>query len=152
FDRADRLYGEATDLIDALLVNVTNRQIKSSLIASLSDAYLGHFKLAATKFSDPVKAYEIIEAARGRSVADSLQGESETLSSSDEITREAQKEINRIQLLLLRETDTEARQSLLEGLFAQELLLLPVRTGARAILSPDRRKPVFHRTFQSSLQ
>src|SRR5438093_256803 len=66
FDLADRLYSEATDVIDALLVNVSRRQLKSSLIATLSDAYIGHFELTATKFADPAKGYEIIERARGR--------------------------------------------------------------------------------------
>src|SRR5207244_9206455 len=82
FEHADQLYSEATDVIDALLVNVTRRQLKSSLIATLSDAYVGHFELAATKFADVNKAYEIIEEARGRTLADTLRGDSETLSSS----------------------------------------------------------------------
>jgi len=71
------------DVIGALLVNVHSRQLKGTLIETLSEAYLGHFELAATKFSDPNRSYEIIEQARGRSLADTLRGESETLSSSD---------------------------------------------------------------------
>jgi hypothetical protein len=66
---------------------------------------LGHFELAATKLNDAVKAYEIIESARGRSLADTLRGESETLTAVDEITAQSQQEINRIQLALLHETD-----------------------------------------------
>src|SRR5207249_10641901 len=49
FEWADQLYTEATDLIDALLVNVNTRQLKSSLIDTVSEAYVGHFELAATK-------------------------------------------------------------------------------------------------------
>ena len=44
-----------------------------------------------------------IEKARGRSLADALRGESETMSAADKITVEAQKNINRIQLALLHE-------------------------------------------------
>jgi tetratricopeptide (TPR) repeat protein len=62
FERADELYSEAADVIDGLLVNVNQRQLKGSLIATLSEAYLGHFELAATKLSSPVKAYQVIEA------------------------------------------------------------------------------------------
>jgi len=46
FERADELYSEATDVISALLFNVTRRQLKSSLIATLSDAYVSHFSPA----------------------------------------------------------------------------------------------------------
>src|SRR5439155_6339144 len=131
------LYSEATDVLDALLVDVTRRQLKSSLIATLSDAYVGHFRLAATKFSDPSKAYEIIEEARGRALADTLRGESENLStSSDEISIDAQKEINnRIQIALMHETTRETRQSLLDQLFVQEQLLLPVRQSRSRLRS-----------------
>jgi len=72
FDLGDQLYSEATDVMNGLLVNVVRRQLKSSLIATLSDAYVGHFELAATKLSDVGKAYEIIEEARGRALADTL--------------------------------------------------------------------------------
>jgi hypothetical protein len=59
-------------MIDGLLVNVNQRQLKRSLIATLSETYSGHFALAATKFSDPAKAFYVIEQARGRSLADTL--------------------------------------------------------------------------------
>jgi CHAT domain-containing protein len=123
FAAADRLYSEATDVIDALLVNVNTRQLKSSLIATLSEAYVGHFELVATKFSDPRRAYEILEKARARSLADTLRGESERMSGADAITIDAQRDINRIQLALLHETDRDARQSLLDQLFTMEQLL-----------------------------
>ena len=154
FDLADRLYSEATDVLDALLVDVTRRQLKSSLIATLSDAYVGHFRLAATKFSDPSKAYEIIEEARGRALADTLRGESENLStSSDEISIDAQKEINRIQIALMHETTRETRQSLLDQLFVQEQLLLPVRQSRSRLRSDsDRPKPSPLRKVQASLR
>src|SRR5262249_30000065 len=37
FEIADQLYSEATDVMNGLLVNVVRRQLKSSLIATLSD-------------------------------------------------------------------------------------------------------------------
>jgi tetratricopeptide (TPR) repeat protein len=151
-DRADQLYSEATELIDALLVNVTRRQLKSSLIATLSNAYVGHFELAATKFTSPAKAYEIIEEARGRAIADTLRGESESLSaSSDEISQDAQQEINRLQAALLHETTPQRRRSLLDQLFIQEQLLSPVR-NARSPLRSDRRKPVPVHILKRSLR
>src|SRR5262249_34232170 len=153
FDRADQLYSEATDVMNGLLVNVARRQLKSSLIATLSDAYIGHFELAATKFGDINKAFEIIEEARGRTVADTLLGESESLlSSSDEISIEASQEITRIQLALMHETSPTTRESLLDQLFGVEQLLAPA-PKVRSTLNPSnkRRKPVSLRTVQSSL-
>jgi tetratricopeptide (TPR) repeat protein len=154
FERADQLYSEATDVIDALLVNVTRRQLKSSLIATLSDAYVGHFELAATKFSSPAKAFEIIEEARGRAFADTLRGDSESLSaSSDEISIEAEREINRVQGALMHETNREGRQTLLDQLFVQEQLLSPVRKTRSPLSSAaDRGKPVPLGTLQRSLR
>jgi hypothetical protein len=70
--------------------------------------------LAATKFSSPVKAYEVVEQARGRSLADTLRGESESLAAGNELSLDAQREINRIQLALLRETNRDAREALLD--------------------------------------
>ncbi len=46
--------------------------MESSLIATESQLYLGHFGLAATKLRDTNKAYEVLETARGRSIADAL--------------------------------------------------------------------------------
>jgi CHAT domain-containing protein len=154
FEIADQLYSEATDVLNALLVNVTRRQLKSSLIATLSDAYVGHFKLAATKFADPEKAYQIIEEARGRSLADTLRGESESLSASpDEVSIDARKEINRIQIALTHETTRETRQALLDQLFVQEQLLLPVRRSSPPLdFAGDHPKPASLRTVQKSLQ
>jgi tetratricopeptide (TPR) repeat protein len=152
FERADQLYGEATDVMNGLLVNVVRRQLKSSLIATLSDAYVGHFELAATKLSDVGKAYEIIEEARGRALADTLQGESESLSSSsDEISIDANQEITRIQLALMHESNPRARQSLLDQLFGAEQLLAPEPKVRSALNSTNDRKPVPLRTVQASL-
>src|SRR5262249_47713600 len=149
----DKLYSEATDVMNGLLVNVVRRQLKSSLIATLSDAYVGHFELAATKFGDIPKAYEIIEEARGRALADTLRGESESLSSSDEISVEASQEITRIQLELVHESNPNTRQGLLDRLFGAEQLLAPVAQTRSSATSPtEQRKPVPVRTIQLSLR
>jgi CHAT domain-containing protein len=137
-DRADELYAEATDVIDALLLNVNTRQLKSSLIATLSDVYIGHFELMATKFAHPRKAFEIIERARGRSIADSLRGDSESLVVSDKRSTDAKRAIDHVQLALLKETNRLKRRLLLDALFATVQLLEPVRT-----IEPDARSHRF---------
>jgi CHAT domain-containing protein len=143
FNRADQLYSEATDVIDALLVNVNTKQLKGSLIATLSDVYVGHFELLATKLSNPISAYSVIEEARGRGLADALRGDRETLSASDEGTVDAEKEINQVQLALLHETNPQRRQTLLDNLFAAEQILAPVRkTNLPVGSDSDRSRPV----------
>ena len=151
FERADELYSEAADVIDGLLVNVNQRQLKGSLIATLSEAYLGHFELAATKFFSLAKAYHVIEQARGRSLADTLRGESESLAAGSETSLDAQREINRIQLALLHETNREARQTLLDELFRVEQFLAPDRNIALLNSGSGRLKPIPLETLQESL-
>jgi CHAT domain-containing protein len=153
FERAEELYSEAADVIDGLLVNVNQRQLKGSLIATLSEAYLGHFELVTNKFSSAAKAYQVIEQARGRSLADTLRGESESLAAGDETSLNAQREINRIQLALVRETNRDARQLLLDELFRAEQFLSPARRNITLLDSAtDRLKPVPLKTLQGSLE
>ena len=152
FERADELYAEATDVIEALLVNVNQRQLKASLIETLSEAYVGHFELAATALSDPEKAYEIVERARGRTIADTLRGETESLSSAGGLTADAQREINRIQTALLHEREPDTREGLLDELFRTEQLLTPVRdSGSMLISATERSNPVPLKTLRASL-
>ena len=69
-NRSDRLYQQATETIEGMLVNMPSSQTKTSLIGSMSMVYTGHFRLAIEQFHDTAKAFSIIEGARGRSLAD----------------------------------------------------------------------------------
>jgi CHAT domain-containing protein len=69
---ADRLYGQASELIEAMLINAPSSRVKSSMIAALSDTYVGHFRLAVSRLHDNAKAFRVIETARGRALADSI--------------------------------------------------------------------------------
>jgi len=153
-DRNDSQHREsdARSSFTHLNKRVNQRQLKGSLIATLSEAYLGHFELAATKFSTPGKAYQVIEQARGRSLADTLRGELESLSAGNETSLDAQREINRIQLALLHETNREGRQSLLDELFRVEQFLSPARRKISLLnAGTDRLKPIPLETLQGSI-
>ena len=126
FDAADQLYGNAADDIDAVLVNAPSRQIESSLVATLSGVYLEHFALAATKLKNIRKAYQVIERARGRSLADALRSEEPTPRPTDPVTSAAQRQINTIQLALLNENEPSKRERLLEQLFETEQAFTPI--------------------------
>jgi CHAT domain-containing protein len=131
---------------------VNQRQLKGSLISTLSEAYLGHFELVATKFNEPAKAFQVIEQARGRALADTLRGESENLASGTETSADAQREINRIQLALLHETTREGRQQLLDDLFRVEQFLSPARRNITLLNSAsDRLKPIPLEDLQRSI-
>ncbi|MBV9612885.1 MAG: CHAT domain-containing protein, partial [Acidobacteriaceae bacterium] len=69
---ADVIYYQATHLIEAMLVNAPSSLVKSSMIATMSDVYVSHFRLAVTEFHNSAKAFAVLESARGRSLADSL--------------------------------------------------------------------------------
>ncbi len=69
---ADALYDRATYLVESMLVNSPSSRVKSSMIATMGDIYIGHFRLALTRFHNPAKAFGVLEAARGRALADSM--------------------------------------------------------------------------------
>jgi CHAT domain-containing protein/tetratricopeptide (TPR) repeat protein len=71
-NEARLIYEEARQLIEGMLVNMPSSPARSSLIAVMSRVYMGQFKLAAARPGGVARAFEIIETARGRSVADSL--------------------------------------------------------------------------------
>ncbi|HEU0142736.1 MAG TPA: hypothetical protein VFQ79_23640, partial [Bryobacteraceae bacterium] len=55
-----------------MLVNVPSARMRSTLVAAMSEVYVGHFALAAEKQGNPARAFEILERARGRAAADAL--------------------------------------------------------------------------------
>jgi tetratricopeptide (TPR) repeat protein len=96
---ADALYDEATEVIEGLLLNAPSSRTKSSMIGSMSDIYLGHFRLAWTRLHDGPKAFLIIESARGRALISTL-GIPQKKDSSAE-SSPVEKNISRLQKLLL---------------------------------------------------
>ena len=72
FSKANDLYRRATALAESLLINAPSSQVKSAMIDTMAGIYLGHFRLALLTMNDPAKAFEIVEYARGRSLADSM--------------------------------------------------------------------------------
>jgi hypothetical protein len=98
---ADSLYRQATDLIEGLLVNAQSSRVKTSMIASLSDIYIGHFRLAWEKLHNPDEAFQVIESARGRVLLDSILYSPEK--NSIPMATSAEKEIARLQRSLVHD-------------------------------------------------
>ena len=153
FRKAETFYQQAADVVEALLINVPSREVESSLIALESQIYLGYFRLAATKQANSTKAFDILETARGRSIADALRSEPIRPVHTDAMTQSARRDINRIQLTLLRETNRNKRENLLEQLFQAEQVIAPVgRPKNRLQDNGVHAHPIPLATLRSSLR
>jgi CHAT domain-containing protein len=117
---ANRLYDQAADIVEGIMVNVPSREAQARLVGVTSQIYEGHFRLAADRLNDPLKAYDIIERPRGRAVADVLR----TLPSDDPVRRPAavaqDRTIPRLQLQLMRAQAPAERRRLLDQLWEAE--------------------------------
>jgi tetratricopeptide (TPR) repeat protein len=96
---ADRLYDRATTVLEGLLVNAPSSQVKSSMVNAFSRIYLAHFRLAWEKERDAVRAFQIIESARGRVLLDSIRFASRSSSGS---LSPAEIKISKLQRALLQ--------------------------------------------------
>lgn len=123
--QADHLYARAEDVTNGLLLTLPSREVESSLIATLSNVYLGHFKLAALRLKNTSQAFEILESARGRSIADQLRSGAQIELPEDRMAEGAQQELSRLQIQLLHETSPAKRSALLQRLFEVEQMLGP---------------------------
>jgi CHAT domain-containing protein len=123
--QAERLYARAEDVTNGLLLTLPSRQVEGSLMATLSNVYLGHFRLTALELNNLSQAFGIIESARGRAMADQLRSGAQIELPKDRITQGAQQELNRLQIQLLHETSASKRTALLQRLFEVEQVLGP---------------------------
>jgi len=144
FGEADELYDKAADVIEGLLINSPNEQLKASLIASMSDIYREHFALAADHFRDTAKAFTVIEQARGRGIEDALRGVSIGRGGRSPTQDVAEREVTRLQLRLVHSTTRDERTELLDRLFeAEQVLTAPVgASGDNRQTSTFSLKPI----------
>jgi tetratricopeptide (TPR) repeat protein len=134
---ADRLYDQAADIVEGIMVNVPSRTAQMRLVGVMSQLYAGHFGLAAGRLNDPAKAYRIIERARGRALADILRvvPSDDPRPADDEQLRA----VAALQLRLMRARTVAARQRLLDDLFEVEqraTTTLSNATGTRPTTLP----------------
>lgn len=149
---ADRLYSRAEDLSQGLLISLPSREVESSLIATLSNVYLGHFRLAALRLKNVSEAFEILESARGRAMADQLRSGKPIERPRNQETEAAQKEIRQLQIQLLHSTLPRERRGLLERLFRADQMLGPEGESETPMQKAALRgPPVDLRDIQRSL-
>jgi CHAT domain-containing protein len=121
---ADNFYAQAEDVTEGMLINTPSRQVESSLIATTSETYVGHFAVAERQ-NDARKAFGIVELARGRSIADSLRSGGDRNAANDPTILTAQEKVNRLQAELIHATSGNERSKLLDDLVTTEFYLAP---------------------------
>lgn len=120
FVEADRLYEQAEDVIDGLLVTMTSPLARTSLIGVMSQIYVDHFALAVGHLNSPARAFEILERARGRTAVDVLTNREPIPNQGSRAQTVHQREIARLQIRLMRASARDERREVLEKLFEEE--------------------------------
>jgi len=147
---ADRLYEQAEDVVEGLMVSVVSPSSRTSLIGAMSQIYVDHFALTVDRLKNPVRALEVIERARGRTAADVLRAR-DPLPSTNTRTRTHEREIARLQIQLMRSSTREERRQVLERLFDAEQELYAAKFSRSQRLM-ERGQPVQLASLQESLR
>jgi CHAT domain-containing protein len=148
---ADSLYGQATDLVEGLLVNAQSSRVKTSMIGALGEIYIGHFRLAWERLHNPERAFQIIEGARGRALLDSIRYSQETNAAPTQTS--AEKEIARLQRSLLHDRlNASQTRGVLAQLDYAYFRLSPIEyTRSRKEVEILRKPPVGLATLRRQL-
>jgi CHAT domain-containing protein len=115
---ADRLFQEAEDVLDGILVNQHSFEESTARAGSMSSTYLEHFRLVQ-KSGDVARVLQVLERVRGRIVASHLFARTKFESKSPQLAP-LEANIAATQLALLRTEDGKQRAVLLERLLEDE--------------------------------
>jgi CHAT domain-containing protein len=116
--RADRLFEQAEDVLDGILINQHSFEESTARAGSMSSTYLEHFRLAF-QMGDVGRAFQVLERVRGRTVASHLYTRENANNNSPQVVS-LEAKIAATQLALLRTDDARERSALLEQLLADE--------------------------------
>jgi CHAT domain-containing protein len=115
---ADRLFEEAEDVLDGILINQHSFEESTARAGSMSNTYLEHFRLVQ-KSGDVARSLQVLERVRGRIVASHLYAREKFESKSPKLAP-LEANIAATQLALLRTEDVKQRSVLLERLLEDE--------------------------------
>jgi CHAT domain-containing protein len=147
---ANRIYDQAVDIVEGIMVNVPSREAQARLVGVTSQIYEGHFRLVADKLNDPVKAYDVIERARGRAVADVLRTLPADDPGSSPAIADQERAIARLQVRLMRAQAPAERRQLLDRLWeAEQRIRMQGGESRVALLAGGQRASV--KTLQQTL-
>ncbi|MCU1304911.1 MAG: hypothetical protein JWQ87_5195, partial [Candidatus Sulfotelmatobacter sp.] len=111
FRLADRLFEQAEDVLDGILINQHSFEESTARAGSMSSTYLEHFRLAL-QMGDVGRAFQVLERVRGRTVSSHLYARDKVDDESPRLTA-LEAKIAATQLALLRTDDAEQRSGLL---------------------------------------
>lgn len=116
YAEADRVYDRAEAFIDSLIGKATTVLEKTAVITASGQIYSEHFSLVADRFSDPKKAYAIIEGVRGRVATDLLVAGA----TSSAAAKSTERAISQLRLKLMAARSTDQVRSLRDEIFMAE--------------------------------
>lgn len=143
---AERLFSKAADVTEAMLLNAPSVTARRTVIAAMSEVYVGYFSLAADRLKNLEKAFQIIEEARGRVAADEFRTHLQEPTSVGDTPSSVELRIASLNSRLLDSGDPAERAILMDAIFQAEQELAPDR-GPTA-----RVNPVLLRTLQHDLE
>ncbi len=109
---AERLYNQAEDVIDGMLVNTNEAYWNSSLADAMSDTYLLHFEMEA-RLGNVARAFSVLERVRGRTPAALLENGTPPSQNESEQVKQLETDMATLQLRLMRSEDAAERTALL---------------------------------------
>jgi CHAT domain-containing protein/tetratricopeptide (TPR) repeat protein len=148
---AETAYAHATRLVNLLFTDLPNPRHESTVVATMSRVFQGHFELALNGFHDPGRAFEILESARARGLVDRLresQITQQTVGPSDPPMLRMIADLNR---RLASEPDSLGRGRLLDRLWETELRALRFTREDQEPQCVSAGKPASLRQLQSRL-
>jgi CHAT domain-containing protein len=148
---AERLYNQAEDVIDGMLVNTNEAYWNSSLADAMSDTYLLHFEMEA-RLGNVARAFSVLERVRGRTPAALLENGTPPTQNQSEQVQQLETDVATLQLRLMRSEDAAERTALLDQLVEYERRLGLVRTGQETETKEWFEKPASLKNVQSRLR
>ncbi|HTV54744.1 MAG TPA: CHAT domain-containing protein, partial [Terriglobia bacterium] len=152
YHQADELFAQAEDLVQGMLMDAPNSTVEASLLDAMSDIYVEHFRLAALLLKNVDEAFEIVEQARGRGLADSLRGHKKWTDKRSAADNAAEGQIDDLQRQLRQPHTTDERTQLLGNLDVAEALFANTEYEHARIEKLVPTCPVTLSVFQRSLK
>ncbi|MFL6449060.1 MAG: CHAT domain-containing protein [Bryobacteraceae bacterium] len=143
---------QARDVIEAALAKAPSPNIERSLISTMSDVFIAQFELALNQDRNLPTAFEIVENARSRVIAQHLRAADKDSAVSTARTKAINAEIASIQLNLISSAHTPGERSgLLQALGEAESELDAAQLNRTRHSHPSRTIPVRLPTIQVSM-
>src|SRR5713226_510316 len=114
---ASATYDRASEILDAMIGNVTSAHGKIGLITAMSTIYTEQFAFVTDHLNDTAKAFSVLEHARGRVTTDLLMS-GQPPDSPEEL--EIEKQISRLNLELTKTNSAEQVRNIRDKIFLVE--------------------------------